>query len=134
MVSARYPGRNVSDVKTHNIRAILLNLLYNEPAYRVKLASDIAVSTTTVAKLVDELISQGLIEERPEDINDHRSVGRPRNALYLVRDARHAIGVHIGGGIYRVAVVNLRNEILHHQFGYFDLKSDRVRHSLKKSS
>jgi predicted NBD/HSP70 family sugar kinase len=121
MVSARYPGRNVSAVKSHNIRAILLNLLYNEPAYRVKLAREIAVSTTTVAKLVDELISQGLIEERAEDINGRRSVGRPQNALYLVRDARNAIGIHIGGGIFRVAVVNLRNEIIQHKFGYFDL-------------
>ena len=123
MVSARYPGRNVSAVKSHNIRAILLNLLYNEPAYRVKLAREINVSTTTVAKLIDELISQGLVEERSDDINGRRSVGRPQNSLYLVRDARHAIGVHIGGGIYRVAIVNLRNEILHHAFGYFDLKT-----------
>lgn len=121
MVRARYPGRNVSAVKSHNIRAILLNLLYNEPAYRVKLARDIAVSTTTVAKLVDELMSQGLIEEQVEDNEGRRSVGRPQNALYLVRDSRHAIGVHIGGGIYRAAVVNLRNEILHHKYGYFEL-------------
>ena len=123
MVSARYPGKNVSSVKAHNIQAILMNLLYNEPAYRVQLAREIAVSTTTVTKLVDELISQGIVEERTDEIEGRRSVGRSQNALYLVRDALHAVGIHIGGGIYRIAVVNLRNEIEFHKIGYFEIIS-----------
>ncbi len=99
-----------------------MHLLYNEPVYRVKLAKDISVSTTTITKLVDELIEQGIVEERQEEVNWPRSVGRPQNAIYLVRDARQAIGVHIGGGIYRIAIVNLRNEIISHRTGNFDLK------------
>jgi predicted NBD/HSP70 family sugar kinase len=121
MSSVKYFGKNVSSVKAHNIQAILMNLLYNEPAYRVSLAEDIAVSTTTVTKLVDELIVQGIIEERAEENEGRRSVGRPHNALFLVKDALHAIGIHIGGGVYRIAIVNLRNEIFYHKFGSFNI-------------
>jgi len=39
-----------------------------------------------------------------------------------MRDARQAVGVHIGGGIYRIAIVNLRNEILFHRMGDYDIK------------
>ena len=123
MASARYPGRNVSSVKAHNTRAVLLNLLYNEPGYRATIARDISVSATTITKLVEELISQGIIVEIPEENTRRRSVGRPQNALYLVRDARKAIGIHIGGDIFRVAIVNLRNEIIDHRTGSFSLGS-----------
>ena len=123
MASSRYSGQNVSAVKSRNIRAILMNLLYNEPGYRVKLARDISVSTTTVTKLVEELIEHGVVEERQDEVNGPRSVGRPQNAIFLVRDARQAVGVHIGGGIYRIALVNLRNEILFHNMGNYDIKA-----------
>ena len=122
MASPRFSGQNVSAVKTRNIRAILMNLLYNEPGYRVQLARDISVSTTTVTKLVEELIEQGIVEERLDEVDGPRSVGRPQNAIYLLRDARQAVGVHIGGGIYRIAIVNLRNEILFHRMGEYDIK------------
>jgi len=124
MVANRYPGKNVSAVKTHNIQAILLNLLYHEPGYRVQLAKEISVSTTTVTKLVEELIAQGLVEERKtQEVKGRRRVGRPQSALYLARNSRYALGVHIGGGIYRVGLVNLRNEIIQHKICYFHLKT-----------
>jgi predicted NBD/HSP70 family sugar kinase len=119
MVARRYAGKNVSAIKTHNIQAILLNLLANEPGSRVKLAREVSVSTTTVTKLVDELISQGLIEEKTERLSGHGKVGRPHSELYLVRDARYALGVHIGGGIFRLGLVNLHNEIVQHKLCHF---------------
>lgn len=126
MIPARYLGQNVSAVKSRNICAILMNLLYHEPIYRVKLAKAIAISTTTVTKLIDELISLGIVEEKLEEINGLRCVGRPQNAIFLNRDAYHAIGVHIGGGMFRIGVVNLRNEILHNRMDNYDLKSPAI--------
>lgn len=123
MASIRYSGQNVSAVKSRNIRAILMGLLHTEPVFRVSLAKDISVSTTTVAKLVDELIDQDILEERLDEVDGPRSVGRPQNAIYLRRDARQSIGVHIGGGIFRLALVNLRNEILNHTMSEYDIKA-----------
>jgi predicted NBD/HSP70 family sugar kinase/biotin operon repressor len=123
MVANRYPGKNVSAVKTHNIQAILLNLLFNEPSSRVMLAREISISTTTITKLVDELISQGIIEEQVKSISGRRRVGRPHGELFLVRDSRYALGVHIGGGIFRLGLVNLRNEVVEHKFCHFQFNA-----------
>ena len=60
-----------------------------------------------------ELIEQGIITEDKSDRGDEqRPVGRPRTGLALVPDARYVVGVHIGVGLYRIAVMNLRAEIV----------------------
>jgi glucokinase-like ROK family protein len=119
---ARFLGRNFNLVKSHNVRAILLTLLHTGSLSRVELAGRIGLSSTTITNLTSELISEGIIrEEAPSEETERRRVGRPRTMLGLVPDARFAIGVHIGVGLFRVAVTNLHAQILHSQNKQFEI-------------
>ena len=122
--SPSFPGRNLSLVKTHNIRAVLLSLLYHEHVSRVQLAKATSLSTTTISNLVAELLSNGIVaEEGIEAHTGRRRVGRPRTQLRLVPDARYAIGVHIGIGLYRIAVTNLYAETIYNNITYFAIST-----------
>lgn len=113
-------GSNTNLIKLHNMRAVLLSLLHHEPAYRVEIAKGTALSTTTITNLVDELIEMGLVAEQGvEEFSGRRRVGRPRSALFLVKEARYAIGVQIGVETYRIAAANLKAEILsNHSYSF----------------
>ncbi len=106
-------GSKASDVKSHNLSAVLHTLLRERYVSRVRLASLTGLSTTTITNLISELLEHGLVsEEGMEKLDRQRGVGRPRMALRLVSEARHAIGVHIGIGSLRVAVADLRANLL----------------------
>lgn len=106
-------GSNSSTVKSHNMRAILLALLRHEHISRVHLAKLTGLSTTTITNLITELLEQGIVvEEGAERLKQRRGAGRPRMALRLVPEARYAIGVHIGVGSVRVAITDLRANIV----------------------
>jgi predicted NBD/HSP70 family sugar kinase len=118
-------GSNLNLVKVHNRQAILLNFLYNERLSRVELARQISLSTTTITNLTAELLEDGIIveEKSTKPVADQRRVGRPREMLRLVPDARFAVGVHIGIGLFRVAVANLHAKIIHNNISFFDLST-----------
>ena len=108
-----FTGSNSSTVKSHNMRAILLALLKHDYLSRVHLAKLTGLSTTTITNLITELLALGIVLEEGTDILERRpGAGRPRKALRLVPEARYAIGVHIGVGKVRVAVTNLRAQIV----------------------
>lgn len=114
-------GSNIVNVKAHNMQAILLSLLAadsaeGQPLSRIQLAKKTNLSNTTITNLVAELIEQGMVsEDRPsragEGEEQSRPVGRPRTGLRLVPNARYVVGVHIGVGLYRAALMNLRAEM-----------------------
>ncbi len=117
-------GSNVNLVKAHNLRAILMSLLFQMPVYRAQLAEDIGLSRTTITNLVDELMREGIVVERGvEEIEGSRRVGRPRMALYLNPQARYALGAHIGVGVYRVGLVDLCSNLIENQLCWFDPKT-----------
>ena len=102
-------GSNISRVKAHNLRAILSVLRHHEHASRASLAELTGLSTTTISNLVSELLEQGIVtEEGSVKSASRQGAGRPRTALCLVPEARHAVGIHIGVGQIRVAVADLR--------------------------
>lgn len=106
-------GSNVTTMKSQNIRAILWALLRNDLISRVGLARHTGLSTTTITNLVADLLQQGIvIEEGVQIPEDRRGAGRPRTLLRLVPEARVAIGIHIGVGSVRVALVDLRANVL----------------------
>ncbi len=103
-----FSGSNSSTLKSHNMRAVLLMLLKHKHVSRVRLAKLTGLSTTTITNLVTDLLDQGVVaEEGTEQPARRRKVGRPRTALQLVPEARHAVGVHIGVSRVRVAVTDL---------------------------
>lgn len=144
MIQDTFLGSNINDVKAHNLRAILLSLLFSEPVFRAQLAEDTGLSRTTISNLVDELLAEGIVFEKGiEETDGPRRVGRPRTAVYLNPDARYALGAHIGVGVFRVGLVNLRNELLENKLCWFDPETpyeqvfqnivDRLEEIIKKS-
>ena len=115
-------GRNQNVVKAHNLSAILLRLLRSEVVSRVELAKELSLSNTTITNLTAELLEDGIIaEEEVESSAKRMRVGRPRRMLRLIPSARFAIGVHIGVGMFRVAVTNLLAKIVANRTSKFDL-------------
>lgn len=123
MAKANLQGSNINLVKQHNLQVILLSLLYEPVLSRIQLAKRTGLSNTTITNLIAELIEQGIVTEKESDEAEQhglRPVGRPRTSICLEPNARFVIGVHIGVGIFRVALTNLRAEILHSQMQNFD--------------
>jgi len=119
-------GSNINMVKTHNLQAILFSLL-NEPSLsRVQLAERTNLSNTTMTNLVSELMKQGIVGETcdsdlPGVDGELRPVGRPRTGICLKPNARFVLGVHIGVGTFRLALTNLKNEILFSEKNQFEV-------------
>lgn len=119
-------GSNISKVKSHNMKAVLSMLRQHGCASRAHLAELTGLSTTTISNLVSELLAQGIvIEEGTVKFPPRQGAGRPRTALCLAPEARHAVGIHIGVGQIRVAVADLSA----HPLNYLSLD-----HSLDRSA
>ena len=126
MAQANLQGSNINLVKQHNLQVILLSLLYEPVMSRSQLAKHTNLSNTTITNLIAELISQGIVTEKSaEDAaqGELRPVGRPRTRICLEPNARFVVGIHIGIGIFRVALTNLRAEILNNQMQNFEIDS-----------
>lgn len=122
MINNNFKGSNINLVKLHNLQVVLLSLLSDSSISRVLLAKKTRLSNSTISNLIGELIQQGIVsEENPsdEDANVIHPVGRPRQGIRLEPDARFVVGVHIGVGLFRVAMVNLRGEVSNNQIEYF---------------
>lgn len=108
-------GSNIISVKAHNLQAVLLSLLYEDNLSRTELAERINLSSTTITNLITELLEEGLVSEsscNDQELENNRPVGRPRTALCLEPNARFVVGVHVGVGTFRIALTNLRDEIV----------------------
>ena len=100
-----------------------MSLLYEKQISRAELSNRTSLSSATVTNLANELITQGFITEiEPTllEVESKRAVGRPRRMLRLIPNARYAIGVHIGVGLFRVAITNLHAVILDNRIVEFE--------------
>ena len=117
-------GSSMNRIRKANMSAVLRILLYQGAISRVQLARLTSLSNTTITNLASELIQGGFIMEEhsggAEKPGRQRPVGRPRRMLRLVPDARYVVGVHIGVGIYRVAVANMRADFVSSRIIEFD--------------
>ena len=128
MAKANFLGSQINLVKSLNLRAVLLTLLYEGRISRVQLANSTSLSSTTITKLVGDLLEQGVIveettaEQEERLSGETRSVGRPRTALRLVPDSRFAIGIHIGVGVVRVAIADLNASLVDNRLMQFNTR------------
>jgi predicted NBD/HSP70 family sugar kinase len=104
-------GQGISNLKAHNLRALLLTLLQQEGVSRVSLARLTGLSTTTVTNLVSELIQQGIVTEEGRVPNARSGAGRPPTLLKLVPFARYSVGIHIGVDTLFVGVTDLFGKV-----------------------
>lgn len=104
-------GTNSSEIKAHNLSAILLTLLHHENVSRMYLAGVLGVSNATITNLVNELMERGYVAEAGV-LRTNGQAGRPQRVLELVWDARYAIGVHIDVGKVHIALANLNGQLL----------------------
>jgi predicted NBD/HSP70 family sugar kinase len=109
----------------------LLSLLTEPSLSRVQLAKKTNLSNTTITNIISELINQGIVIEDVDnelEQGELRPVGRPRTRIKIEPNARFVVGIHIGVGIFRVAVANLRDELLANQQQQFEIDdpADRV--------
>jgi predicted NBD/HSP70 family sugar kinase len=134
-------GSNTSSIRAHNVRAVLHHVLREGGASRAHLAARTSLSNTAIGNVVAELLEQRILTEangderatefvedtRRMNRNGHTHLGRPRTRLRLVPDARFAIATHIGIGTLRVAVVNLKAEIVCSKMAAFDTATPAAR-------
>jgi glucokinase-like ROK family protein len=126
MAQAKLQGSNINLVKQHNLHVILLSLLYEPVLSRSQLAKHTNLSNTTITNLIAELIEQGIVTEKntaDEEQEELRPVGRPRTRICLEPNARFVVGIHIGVGTFRVAITNLRAEIIDNLLLKYDISS-----------
>lgn len=122
MIGNSFIGSNINSIKLHNLQVVLLSLLQNSNVSRVLLAQKTNLSNSTISNLISELIHQGIVseeEQSPIEVTTPNPVGRPRTSIHLEPNARFAVGIHIGIGIFRVAVVNLMGEVIQSQIHTF---------------
>lgn len=105
-------GRSVGNIKSHNLRAILLTLLGGGAQSRVRLAQATGLSTTTITNLVNDLMLQGIVAETELDATDSPDVpgrpsGRPATPIDLVPGSRCALGIHFGVDTLRAGMADL---------------------------
>jgi predicted NBD/HSP70 family sugar kinase len=120
-------GSNIVTVKAHNMQVVLLNLLYEGFLSRSELAKRTNLSNTTITNLITELLEGGLVQEcdfEESEVTANRPVGRPRTAICLQPNARFVIGIHVGVGMFRVAVNNLMNEIVYSCMENYEIQDD----------
>jgi glucokinase-like ROK family protein len=126
METKSYLGSNINLIKVHNMRVVLQCLLYEKDLSRVQLAQKTSLSKTTITNLISELLEQGIVSEidsSEKETETLRPVGRPRTTVNLEPNARFVVGVHIGIGVFRVAVANLLDEMLVNRREHFEIKA-----------
>ena len=99
---------NQTLVRHINERRLLGALRVNGPLSRAELARRLSLTRATVTGMVDDLMGRGLVLERPAVTQDgRREVGRPGIDIALQPAGAYFLGVEIGVGVLRFALLDL---------------------------
>ena len=94
--------------REHNVRLVLHTLAEMGPISRADIARRTRLTRTTVSDVMVDLFADGLVEEVGRGPS---SGGKAPILLRVPRDARQLIGVDVGDGQVRGAIVNLAGDI-----------------------
>jgi N-acetylglucosamine repressor len=97
-------------VRVHNTQLVLRTIYESGQISRAEIARVTRLTRPTVSDVVTGLMEDGLVEEVGYAPS---SGGRRAILLRVVDDSRHLIGLDLGRGDFRGAVINLRGEIKH---------------------
>ncbi len=98
--------------REHNVRLVMRALAGLGPISRADIARRTDLTRTTVSDVVSQLAVVGLVQEIGRGPS---SGGKAPILLQIPRDARQLIGVHVGEGQVRGAIVNLAGDISHRE-------------------
>ena len=98
--------------REHNVRLVMRALAGLGPISRADIARRTDLTRTTVSDVVSQLAVAGLVQEIGRGPS---SGGKAPILLQIPRDARQLIGLHVGEGQVRGAIVNLAGDISHRE-------------------
>jgi predicted NBD/HSP70 family sugar kinase len=101
---------NQASVRTLNRFKILDEIRLSGPVSRVEIAQRTGLSRALVTRITAELISDGLVEERPT--TPTKNIGRRRVMLELKKDAAIVAGVKISINQISFALVNFKAQVI----------------------
>ena len=89
---------------------LLLQLLWQQDAPRIDLSRQVGLSRSAISSIVQDLLASGLVQEGEARVSER--VGRRATMLSLNRAAAYLLSVDLGASHIRVALLNLRCELL----------------------
>lgn len=95
----------VQDTRDINRGAVLTELLRSRPSTRTSIAASTGISSATVSRAIDQLISEGIVAEGEAIVSESR--GRRKVSLDIVADRELALGVDLGASNTRFVVTDL---------------------------
>ncbi|MDP4502815.1 ROK family transcriptional regulator [Nonomuraea turcica] len=112
----------VQDLRRHHRRLVLRSLRDDGPQPRADLARRLALSATTMTKVVGQLLEEGLVTEDAVEGAGQR-VGRPSTGIRIRADARYVIGVQVGAGAVQLGLCDLRARVVRSASFAFDAEA-----------
>lgn len=95
------------DMKLHNRASVWKLILESRPISRAQLARITDMSPTSIARIIGELLSFGLLRETP---TTHVGVGRKATMLDIDADAVFSVGLDIDVDALRICLLDLENK------------------------
>ncbi|MBN2189679.1 MAG: ROK family transcriptional regulator [Candidatus Aureabacteria bacterium] len=100
---------SIKMIKEKNKKTILGLIYKNSPIARVDVAKKSGISKVTVTRIVNELLSEGIIEESGVDVS---TGGRPPVFLKIVPSSRFLFGVDIGAYSMRIGLFDITRKLI----------------------
>lgn len=79
------------------------------PQSRASLARRGKLSATTLTHVTAQLLRDGVVAE--SEFVDTTGIGRPGQAIKLIPDAHHVVGIHLGAGLVQLVIADLAASI-----------------------